>query len=35
MTYDEIMKSITHGLTGDFETDKDYLEERKSIKIMS
>lgn len=28
MTYDEIMKSITQGLTGDFETDKDYLEEQ-------
>ena len=29
MTYDEIMKSITKGLTGDFETDCEYLEEQR------
>ena len=25
MNYDEIMKSITQGLTGDFDTDRQYL----------
>lgn len=28
MTYDEIMQSITYGLTGDFETDQIYLKEQ-------
>lgn len=28
MSYDEIMKNITHGLSGNYETDREYLQEQ-------